>query len=160
MKARYGRCRIKRPAEELDADSAVVRDAAEKAAERVAQRHPGHLEAAAYELGRLYSAFERSLERICDEFENHFERRDDHHEKLLQRLSLELAGIRPAFIPPQELDALRELRGFRHLTRHAYDVVLREDRLAELTALSVKLASALPRWCAEFGEKVRREQGW
>lgn len=145
---------------ELEADCAVVRDAAAKAAERVKQEHPGYLEAAAYEVGRLYSAFERALERISEEFENHFERRGDYQEKLLQRLSLELRGIRPAFIPADRVAALREVKGFRHLTRHAYDVVLREDRLQELAEIAVELADALPAWCEEFGECVRKEQGW
>ncbi|HSH39581.1 MAG TPA: hypothetical protein VK993_12425 [Chthoniobacterales bacterium] len=145
---------------ELEADAAVVRDAAAKAAQRVEQQYPGHLEAAAYELGRLYSAFERSLERISDDFENQFERRGDYHAKLLQRLSLDLPGIRPAFIPPERLPALRELKGFRHLTRHAYDVVLREDRLRDLARLGVQLADDLPGWSAEFATRVRREQGW
>ena len=145
---------------ELEADTAVVRDAAAKAAEWVEQQHPGHLEAAAYELGRLYSAFERSLERISEDFENHFERRGDYHEKLLQRLSLELEGIRPAFIAAAKLPVLRELKGFRHLTRHAYDLVLREDRLRELAEQAVAFARELPSWCTAFGERVRAEQGW
>ncbi len=145
---------------ELEADCNVIRDAASKAEERVKQGHPGHLEATAYELARLYSAFERSLERIGEEFENHFEKRGDYHEKLLQRLTLQLPGIRPRFIPQQSIDDLRELKGFRHLIRHAYDVTLRSDRLEELTRVAGELARDLPGWCDDFGRAVRTEQGW
>ncbi|MGI9114565.1 MAG: hypothetical protein ACR2FX_05940 [Chthoniobacterales bacterium] len=145
---------------EMEADVRVVEDASSKAGERIREETPGHLEACAYELARLYSAFERSLERICEEFENHFEKRGDYHEKLLQRLALQLDGIRPALLPCDWVDRLRELKGFRHLVRHAYDIRLRRDRLSELVGIAQQLARVLPGWCAHFGAKVREEQGW
>jgi hypothetical protein len=145
---------------ELEADAAVIRDAAEKAGLRLQQEAPGHLEACAYELGRTYNVLERALERICDAFENHFEKRGDYHEKLLQRLALELPGIRPGFIPADALLLLRELKGFRHVLRHAYDLTLRADRLRELGDVARKVAEAFPSWCESFARQVRTEQGW
>lgn len=145
---------------EIEADFGVARDAARKAAERVGQESPGHLEACAYELARFYTTFERMLERICDEFENHFDKRGDYHERLLQRLCLSLQGIRPAFLPTGRLDALRELKGFRHFVRHAYDARLRAHRLKELSKLAEEVAAELPNWCEDFAHKVRSEQGW
>src|SRR5262245_19211257 len=88
---------------ELEVDCGVAANAAEKATERSRQESPGHLEACAYELARFYNTLERLLERICDEFENHFEKRGDYHERLLQRLAMDLEGIRPAFIPQEQL---------------------------------------------------------
>ena len=64
---------------ELEADAAVIRDAAQKANLRLQQEAPGHLEACAYELGRTYNVLEWALERICDAFENHFEKQGDYH---------------------------------------------------------------------------------
>jgi hypothetical protein len=145
---------------ELAADCEVAGDAAGKAVLRLREQGPGHLEACPYELARLYNVIERMLEGVCAVFENRFEKRGDYHEKLLQRLSLDLEGIRPALVPKDQLDALRELKGFRHVLRHAYDLTLRPDRLAELTRIGEQLASALPGWCVEFGRKVRAEQGW
>jgi hypothetical protein len=145
---------------EMEADCAVARDAAQKAAQRLQQNSPGHLEACAYELSRFYNVVERMLERLCEEFENHFERRGDFHEKLIQRLALDLEGIRPAFIPKERTAEVRELKGFRHVMRHAYDLTLREDRLAELSAIAGRLAVDLPSWCEDFGRRVRAEQGW
>lgn len=145
---------------EMEADCAVARDAAQKAARRLQEKAPGHLEACAYELARLYNAIERMLERVCEDFENHFEKRGDFHEKLIQRLALKLDGIRPAFIPAERLAEIRELKGFRHVMRHAYDLTLRADRLAELGAIAERIAAELPAWCANFGNHVRREQGW
>ena len=111
-------------------------------------------------MARLYNVLEKMLERICEEFENHFEKRGDYHEKLIQRLTLNLAGIRPAFIPKNRIQSIRELKGFRHVTRHAYDLVLKEDRLAEIVRMGEEVARELPAWCGEFGQIVKDEQGW
>jgi hypothetical protein len=145
---------------ELQADCAVAGDAGRKAALRLQQASPGHMEACAYELARFYNVLEKMFERICDEFENHLEKRGDYHERLIQRLSLDLEGIRPAFIPAGRTAEIRELKGFRHVTRHAYDLTLRADRLAELAAIAAQLAQELPAWCTDFGVKVRSQQGW
>ncbi len=53
-----------------------------------------------------------------------------------------------------------ELKGFRHVMRHAYDLTLRADRLAELAQIAEQLGGELPVWCTDFGEKVRTQQGW
>jgi hypothetical protein len=145
---------------ELDADSAVASDAARKASQRISEDALGHLEACAYELARLYNVLEKIFERICEQFENHFERRGDYHERLIQRLSLDLEGIRPAFIPKGRVQAIRELKGFRHVTRHAYDIVLRKDRLAELVQIAETVSAELPGWSHDFVAAVRAQQGW
>ncbi len=145
---------------ELKADCAVAADASRKAGLRFREKTPGRLEACAYELARLYNVLEKMLERICGAFENHFEPRGDYHEKLLQRLSLDLPGIRPAFIPPNRVSEVRELKGFRHVMRHAYDLTLRNDRLGELVDVAEALMGDLPAWCDQFALKVRAEQQW
>jgi len=145
---------------ELQADCEVVADAATKAAARLSESTPGHLEACAYELARLYNVIERMFERVCDDFENHFEKQGAYHERLIQRLSLNLEGIRPPFIPANQIENIRELKGFRHVTRHAYDLVLKPERLGELVPIAQAVSAELPRWCAEFGRTVKEQQGW
>jgi hypothetical protein len=145
---------------ELHADCSVATDAGRKAGLRLRAPSPGHLEACAYELARLYNVLEKMLERICEAFENHFEKRGDYHEKLIQRLNLRLEGIRPAFIPAGRAAEVRELKGFRHVMRHAYDLTLRPDRLSELVSVAERLVDELPAWCAGFGREVRAEQRW
>lgn len=145
---------------ELAADQAVLADAIGNAAQWIGQPVPGRLEACAYEMNRFYTVLERMLERICESFENHFEKRGNYHEKLLQRLALDLPGLRPAFLPAEALPELTELRRFRHLIRHAYDLTLRPDRLRELVDMAKRANDALPGWCETFEATVREQQGW
>ncbi len=145
---------------EIEADCAVIQNAADKARARLGESTDGRLEACAYELARLYNTLEKILERICLSFENHFEKQGDYHERLIQRLALVLPGIRPAFIPQDSVRAVRELKGFRHVVRHAYDLEFREERMKELAAVAAQLAAQLPVWSADFGARTRAEQGW
>ena len=130
--------------QEIEADAKVASDAAQKATLRLQEAGAGHLEACAYELARLYNVLEKMFERICVDFENHFEKRGDHHERLLRRISLGLPGLRPAFLPEAFLPQMRELKGFRHVVRHAYELTLRPERLAELAQIAERVARELP----------------
>jgi hypothetical protein len=145
---------------EIEADCVVIQNAAHKAQARLRDSEDGHLEACAYELARLYNVLEKILERICSGFENHFDKRGDYHERLIQRLALTLPGIRPAFIPQDRVQVVRELKGFRHVVRHAYDLEFREARVSELVDLAAQIAAQLPAWSADFGEQIRSEQNW
>jgi len=146
--------------QELNADLLVLRDASAKARERLAARAPGFAEACAYELARHYAVIEKAFERICQAFENHFDKRADYHERLLQRVVLDLPGIRPAFVPSDAVAVLRELKGFRHVVHHAYDLTLRPERLVELTVMATKVTEDFAGWLEGFVRAVRKEQGW
>ena len=145
---------------ELAADAVILREASATAVKRLQDREGGFAEAAAYELARFYTVLENSFERVCLAFENHFEKRHDYHERLLQRMALNLPGIRPAFFPSTALATLRDLKGFRHVVRHAYDLTLRPGRLVDLASDAERIAADFPGWSAEFAAVVRREQGW
>ncbi len=142
---------------ELERDSTVLAEAARLARERLRVPHPGHLEACGYELNRLYNVVEKAFERVCMAFENHFDKRGDYHERLIERVSLEIAEVRPAFLPAAERQAVRELKSFRHLFQHVYDLHFREDRLGELVTLAEHVAVAFPVWVRDFSGKVRAE---
>lgn len=145
---------------EIEADCLVIDDAAQKARARLFDGTDGRLEASAYQLARLYNVMERIFERICRDFENHFDKTGEYHERLIQRLALALPGIRPPFIPPDCVFMVRELKGFRHVVRHAYDLEFREDRIKELVDVGIRVAAQLPVWAAEFAKRTRTEQGW
>ena len=72
--------------QELLADAEVLRQAATAASERIVEDYPGSLAACGYELNRTYNILEKGFERICEAFENHFEKRGDFHERLIERM--------------------------------------------------------------------------
>jgi hypothetical protein len=142
---------------ELRQDATVVADAVRLARVRLEESHDGHLEACGFELQRLYNVLEKAFERVCTAFENHFDKQADYHERLIQRMVLEIPGVRPAFLPRAAQDGIRELKAFRHVFRHAYELRLRKDRLAELVSLAENAAAAFPTWSGDFVARVKAE---
>jgi len=47
-------------------------------------------------------------------------------------MTLEIPGVRPQVLSPASHALLNELRGFRHVFRHAYDYELSPDKLEAL----------------------------
>ena len=141
--------------QELLSDARVLQESASAARERMTQPYVGSSEACGYQLNRFYNILERGFERICESFENHFEKRGDYHEKLILRMTLSLPGIRPAFFPAELIESLRELKGFRHVFRHAYDLILRHDHLESLVQHAEKLAAAQPSLIDTFIREVQ-----
>jgi len=142
---------------EMEQDASILRPSSENACLRVQEKHSGHLEACGYELHRFYNVFEKSLERLCLTFENHFEKKGDYHKRLLERLHLGITEVRPAIIPVSYKNILRELQEFRHVFRHAYDLELRQDRLLELTQHAQTIAKAFPHWVRAFESMVQAD---
>lgn len=146
--------------EELREDCRIFHGAVEAAGAHHDQGTHGRLEAAAFELARAYNAVEQMLIRIARAFENHFEKDGGWHEALLRRLTLRIAGIRPALFGGEVKQDLDQLRRFRHVVHHAYDLTLREDRIAELLQTAVRLDAQLGRCCDAFVHEVATAQGW
>ena len=88
--------------------------------------------AAGYLLHNLYNALENSFEQISRTFENHVVEVSRWHRELLDKMFLEIPGVRPAVLTETLRPLLHDLRGFRHLFRHSYDLQLDASRLARL----------------------------
>jgi len=88
-----------------------------------------YLVESAFHVNRLYTGFERMFGNIAKTFENSI---DDKawHKSLLDRMSIGIEGIRPAFISEISHKYLNELRAFRHFFRHTYDFDLEKDKFA------------------------------
>ncbi|HOX04634.1 MAG TPA: antitoxin [Candidatus Paceibacterota bacterium] len=91
------------------------------------------LAAIAYLLHNIYSAIENSFDQISRTFENHIVDTQRWHRELLDKMFLNIAGVRPAVLPDNLRSPLNDLRGFRHLFRHSYDFELDSNRLRDLT---------------------------
>jgi hypothetical protein len=85
-----------------------------------------------YLLHNLYCALEDLWQEVARTFENRLEDPARYHRELLQRMHLEIPGIRPRILTTTSYQLLNELRGFRHIFRHAYDYELDEARLRQL----------------------------
>lgn len=78
------------------------------------------LESLAFQLHNLYCAFE-SLFRIVDKhFENRLIGQKARNKKRLNRMKLNVVGVRPPLICDLAFVLLNDLRDFRHVIRHDY----------------------------------------
>lgn len=134
---------------------------------RVMQRAVGTLEArlgesaesrwaaAAFEINRNYNILAKAFERLCETFENHLEKTGSYHDTLIERVTLDLKGIRPAFLPADAVRDVRELKGFRHLFRNAYDLDLDPLRIAAAADNASRPVARFDGWCKAFLSTVR-----
>jgi hypothetical protein len=141
-------------AEVMD-DVRVVSEAAAMARLRLSIGNDSGLESCAYQLVRVFNIIEQMGLRIAKAFENHIDDERGWHAELIHRLSIEVPGIRPALYQPEILPALRDLRGFRHVITHAYDLVLEADRLAIVVRHAGEAARLLPGRVGSFFETIR-----
>jgi uncharacterized protein YutE (UPF0331/DUF86 family) len=74
-------------------------------------------------------------------------------------LSIPIAGVRPALIPRELKNPLEELKGFRHVLVHAYDLELDPEKLTLLMKYAERVASEMPTLAEAFIERVKRQQG-
>jgi len=100
---------------------------------KLAQIRPDEFDyiALAYTMANLYSMIETYFMRIAKAFENNLEP-TYWHRQLLERMCLEIEGLRPAFMTRQDYVLFDELRAFRHVFRHLYQNMLDIDKLRQL----------------------------
>ena len=127
--------------------------------QRLAESTDGRWAAAAFEINRIYNILEKAFERLCQSFENHLEKTGRYHDTLIERVTLALKGIRPSFLPSEAVRDVRELKGFRHLFRHAYDLDLDPVRVQAAAENAARCVEGFDAWCRAFLEAVRREYG-
>ncbi len=94
--------------------------------------NPEKISHLAYQFHNLYGALEDFFQEVAKTFENRVEDPSRCHRELLKRMAMEIPGIRPEVLSPASHVLLNELRGFRHVFRHAYDYELSPDKLRAL----------------------------
>jgi hypothetical protein len=92
---------------------------------------PNLLARAAVALHHAYGAIESAMARIAKVFSTE-PAGGNWHRSLLETMSMDVPGIRPAVLTASSLPALRDLLAFRHFFRHAYSVPLDPARLCAL----------------------------
>jgi hypothetical protein len=82
-----------------------------------------------YTLHNLYTAMESYFLRIAKFFENNLDT-TAWHRSLVERVTLEIPGVRPAFLTEDDRLVVEELMRFRHLFRNLYKTPLVPEKLA------------------------------
>jgi len=121
--------------QELGNDVAYVQDAV-ALRERAESRAAGSgwsdemdLLALGCTLHNLYNAYEGYFLRVAKFFENNVDKKSWHRD-LLDRMALEIPGVRPALIADRDaLERLDELRRFRHVFRNLYKTRLHPGKV-------------------------------
>jgi hypothetical protein len=147
-------------AEELASDARLFVETVALARARMEGAPPSASEAAAYQLARAYNIIEQAASRIAGAFENQVGEGPAWHERLVHRMSLAIPGVRPALFPAELARDVRELKAFRHVVRHAYDLDLDPGRLRLVLAAAERVAEQFPVVITRFVQAVRAEQGW
>jgi len=96
------------------------------------------IESAGYWMHNLYCAYEDLFKVVARYFENNISSNATFHKNLLQTMSLHIENIRPALIGDNSFKYLDELRGFRHVFRHAYSYGLDDARVIFLVQRVLK----------------------
>ncbi len=101
-----------------------------KAAERIKEGATDYLDYAAlgYTIHNLFSIMENGCFRIAKFFENNLSE-NEWHKELLDRMRLNIEGVRPAFLDEETYYLLNDLRAFRHLFRNLYARPIDEDKI-------------------------------
>jgi hypothetical protein len=87
------------------------------------------VESTGYWLHNLYSAFEDLFKIVAGFWENSIQPDRGFHANLLKRMLLRIEGVRPPVISEGSFLILSELKGFRHVFRHAYSYELDDERV-------------------------------
>lgn len=90
------------------------------------------VESAGYWLHNLYSAYEDLFKLVAGFWENSLSSNGKFHVQLLKRMLLNIKDVRPALLSEDGYRILNELRGFRHVFRHAYSYGLDDERVSAL----------------------------
>lgn len=145
--------------DEMLADCRVALDALEKAHERFDLQEKIAHEACAHQLSRMYNGIEQMGLRVAKAFENNID--DDHgwHGALLSRLSISIEDVRPALFPSDLKTALRELKAFRHVFVHAYELELDPAKLKLLLKYADEVGERLTGVVQDFVQQAARELG-
>ena len=108
----------------------------------------------AYKLHNLYSAYEDLFKLIARFFENQIQDLGGYHSGLINRMKIPIDGVRPELLSDDSFTILDEMRGFRHVFRHAYSYELDAERVLRISEKAVLLKDIFDKNYASFREKI------
>jgi hypothetical protein len=145
-------------ASELDADVAVIVAAIDLATRRCDEGTPSGHDSAAHHLSRAYNVIEQMALRVAKVFENNVDDERGWHTKLIRRLSIRIEGVRPPLFTDELRQPLQELRAFRHVFVHAYDLTIDPEKLGLILKYAHVVRERIPDLVLAFVAAVADEQ--
>lgn len=104
----------------------------------------------------VYTAAEHMFQKIAEVIDETSYRSEAWHRELLRSMGIPIRGIRDNVIRDDTLRKLDELRGFRHVVRHAYEYQLNAERVKTLAAELPALEALFERDPSRFADELKR----
>ncbi len=111
-----------------------------------------YLDVVALNLHGFYSGIEKLFEKIAIQMDQHLPQGSNWHQALLQQMSKEALGVRPAVISESIREKLDEYRGFRHVVRHVYTYRFDPEKIGMLADNSSDLFDHLKKELLAFAD--------
>jgi len=105
-------------------------------------------------LSDYYEGMENIAKRIAKEVDGHISTGDEWHKDLIDQVSRELPGKRPAVFSEQTYELLDELRRFHHVFRAKYGFRLNPDKLYRNVSLLKELHQLMKKDINNFLHKT------
>lgn len=86
----------------------------------------------AYDLHGFYTGLERIFKSIANTIDDRIPAGENWHKELLEQMTLEIEGARPALLSNESRDILDEFMRFRHRVRNIYSFNLIPERVKNL----------------------------
>ena len=113
-----------------------------------------HVDATALNLHGFYAGLERLFVIVAERIDESLPTGANWHQELLQQMSAELPGVRPAVVSSTSAADLERFRGFRHVVRNVYAYVLDPRRVGELVDALPSTFAAARSELAEFADAL------
>ena len=91
-----------------------------------------YLDSVALNLQNFYTAIEKIFTLIGKQIEKSIPESGNWHSELLEQMTLEIDGVRPAVISKNTKSQLEEHLGFRHVVRNVYSFNLNPQKIKHL----------------------------
>ena len=123
---------IERIQDELSQLDTIVSHAHRDWNEYARKGEEAYLKAVAYDLHGFYTGLERIFKSVASTIDDRIPAGENWHKELLEQMTLEIEGIRPALLSNAARDLLDEFLRFRHRVRNIYSFNLLPERVKNL----------------------------
>ena len=123
---------VERIQDELRQIETIVSHAQHDWNEFIRKGEEAYLKAVAYDLHGFYTGLERIFKSVASTIDDRIPAGEDWHKELLEQMTLEIEGIRPALLSKTDRDLLDEFMRFRHRVRNIYSFNLIPERVKNL----------------------------